>query len=88
MEAGSQNLTALVLCRWNQAHKSSGTNFQGLPSKIDTLKEEMDEAGNKVEQCKVREHVFASVFWFLQLVDERSYVATCLIFYIISIKIL
>ncbi|XP_021093004.1 rho GTPase-activating protein 17 isoform X2 [Heterocephalus glaber] len=41
-----------VRARWNQAHKSSGTNFQGLPSKVDTLKEEMDEAGNKVEQCK------------------------------------
>ncbi|XP_027715566.1 rho GTPase-activating protein 17 isoform X1 [Vombatus ursinus] len=41
-----------VRARWNQAHKSSGTNFQGLPSKIDSLKEEMDEAGNKVEQCK------------------------------------
>ncbi|KAF6272288.1 Rho GTPase activating protein 17 [Rhinolophus ferrumequinum] len=41
-----------VRARWNQAHKSSGTNFQGLPSKIDTLKEEMDEAANKVEQCK------------------------------------
>ncbi|XP_057604341.1 rho GTPase-activating protein 17 isoform X6 [Hippopotamus amphibius kiboko] len=41
-----------VRARWNQAHKSSGTNFQGLPSKIDTIKEEMDEAGNKVEQCK------------------------------------
>uniref|UniRef100_A0A8C6G219 Rho GTPase-activating protein 17 n=1 Tax=Moschus moschiferus TaxID=68415 RepID=A0A8C6G219_MOSMO len=53
-----KQLTKLVLdwdsvrARWNQAHKSSGTNFQGLPSKIDTLKEEMDEAGNKVEQCK------------------------------------
>ncbi|XP_034509325.1 rho GTPase-activating protein 17-like [Ailuropoda melanoleuca] len=42
-----------VRARWNQAHKSSGTNFQGLPSKIGTLKEEMDEAGNKVELCKV-----------------------------------
>ncbi|KAM4828984.1 rho GTPase-activating protein 17 isoform 2-T2 [Thomomys bottae] len=41
-----------VRARWNQAHKSSGANFQGLPSKIDTLKEEMDEAGNKVEVCK------------------------------------
>ncbi|XP_048351538.1 rho GTPase-activating protein 17 isoform X2 [Sphaerodactylus townsendi] len=38
--------------RWNQAHKTSAVNFQGLPSKIDSLKEEMDEAGNKVEQCK------------------------------------
>ncbi|KAH0631729.1 hypothetical protein JD844_019481 [Phrynosoma platyrhinos] len=40
------------LAKWNQAHKTSATNFQGLPSKIDSLKEEMDEAGNKVEQCK------------------------------------
>uniref|UniRef100_A0A8D0H368 Rho GTPase-activating protein 17 n=1 Tax=Sphenodon punctatus TaxID=8508 RepID=A0A8D0H368_SPHPU len=38
--------------RWNQAHKTSGIASQGLPSKIDSLKEEMDEAGNKVEQCK------------------------------------
>ncbi|XP_065588801.1 rho GTPase-activating protein 17 isoform X4 [Cyrtonyx montezumae] len=38
--------------RYNQAHKTSGTNFQMHPSKIDSLKEEMDEAGNKVEQCK------------------------------------
>nr|XP_033818878.1 rho GTPase-activating protein 17 isoform X3 [Geotrypetes seraphini] len=38
--------------RWNQAQKSIGTNFQVHPSKIDSLKEEMDEAGNKVEQCK------------------------------------
>lgn len=40
--------------RYNQAHKTSGTNFQVHPSKIESLKEEMDEAGNKVEQCKVR----------------------------------
>ncbi|XP_019397390.1 PREDICTED: rho GTPase-activating protein 17 isoform X5 [Crocodylus porosus] len=38
--------------RYNQVHKTSGTNFQVHPSKIDSLKEEMDEAGNKVEQCK------------------------------------
>ncbi|XP_075421789.1 rho GTPase-activating protein 17 isoform X2 [Ascaphus truei] len=38
--------------RWNQAQKSSGANFQVQPGKIDYLKEEMDEAGNKVEQCK------------------------------------
>lgn len=49
----SQMPVAPMFYRWNQAHKSSGTNFQGLPSKIDTLKEEMDDAGNKVEQCKV-----------------------------------
>uniref|UniRef100_A0A8C8S1U9 Rho GTPase-activating protein 17 n=1 Tax=Pelusios castaneus TaxID=367368 RepID=A0A8C8S1U9_9SAUR len=38
--------------RYSQAYKTSGTNFQMHPSKIDSLKEEMDEAGNKVEQCK------------------------------------
>ncbi|XP_063270925.1 LOW QUALITY PROTEIN: rho GTPase-activating protein 17 [Prinia subflava] len=38
--------------RYNQAHKTSGTNFQVHPSKVESLKEEMDEAGNKVEQCK------------------------------------
>lgn len=30
------------------------------PSKIDSLKEEMDEAGNKVEQCKVGQDEFLS----------------------------
>lgn len=44
----------LLFPRYNQAHKTSGTNFQVHPSKIESLKEEMDEAGNKVEQCKVR----------------------------------
>lgn len=44
----------LFFPRYNQAHKTSGTNFQVHPSKIESLKEEMDEAGNKVEQCKVR----------------------------------
>lgn len=44
----------LFFARYNQAHKTSGTNFQVHPSKIESLKEEMDEAGNKVEQCKVR----------------------------------
>lgn len=80
-----------VLCRWNQAHKSSATNFQGLPSKIDTLKEEMDEAGNKVEQCKVgefpNEYVLKSIFWFFQVMDERSNIANYLMFYIIPIRI-
>ncbi|KAM9305458.1 rho GTPase-activating protein 17 [Gastrophryne carolinensis] len=38
--------------RYNQAQKSSATNFQMQPGKMDSLKEEMDEAGNKVEQCK------------------------------------
>lgn len=79
-----------VLCRWNQAHKSSATNFQGLPSKIDTLKEEMDEAGNKVEQCKVgafpNTYALALIFWFLQMMDERSTIAIYLMFYIIPIR--
>ncbi|KAM3859740.1 rho GTPase-activating protein 17a [Diretmus argenteus] len=40
--------------RWLQATKSiiSGTNTQALTAKADLLKEEMDEAMNKVEQCK------------------------------------
>ncbi|KAM4698419.1 rho GTPase-activating protein 17 [Rhinophrynus dorsalis] len=38
--------------RYNQAQKSSGANFQMQPGKMDSLKEEMDEAANKVEQCK------------------------------------
>ncbi|XP_041938040.1 rho GTPase-activating protein 17a isoform X1 [Alosa sapidissima] len=40
--------------RWLQATKSiiSGTNTQALTAKADSLKEEVDEAMNKVEQCK------------------------------------
>ncbi|XP_078096414.1 rho GTPase-activating protein 17a isoform X12 [Mustelus asterias] len=40
--------------RYNQAHKAafSGTNFPAVAAKVDSLREEMDEAGNKVELCK------------------------------------
>ncbi|XP_035258592.1 rho GTPase-activating protein 17a isoform X3 [Anguilla anguilla] len=40
--------------RWLQATKSviSGTNTQALTAKVDSLKEEVDEAMNKVELCK------------------------------------
>uniref|UniRef100_A0A8C9VVJ4 Rho GTPase activating protein 17a n=1 Tax=Scleropages formosus TaxID=113540 RepID=A0A8C9VVJ4_SCLFO len=40
--------------RWLQATKSiiSGTNTQALTAKADSLKEEVDEALNKVELCK------------------------------------
>ncbi|XP_047015387.1 rho GTPase-activating protein 17a isoform X4 [Ictalurus punctatus] len=40
--------------RWLQATKSiiSGTNTQALSAKADSLKEEMDEAMNKMELCK------------------------------------
>ncbi|XP_067912096.1 rho GTPase-activating protein 17-like isoform X1 [Heterodontus francisci] len=40
--------------RYNQAHKAafSGANFQAVAAKVDSLREEMDEAGNKVELCK------------------------------------
>lgn len=52
----------LTLCvwstpsRWLQATKSiiSGTNTQALTAKADLLKEEVDEAMNKMELCKVR----------------------------------
>ncbi|XP_016078179.1 PREDICTED: rho GTPase-activating protein 17 isoform X3 [Miniopterus natalensis] len=59
-----------VRARWNQAHKSSGTNFQGLPSKIDTLKEEMDEAGGRVEQC--RDQLAADMYSFMAKEGEYS----------------
>uniref|UniRef100_A0A8C1XXC7 Rho GTPase activating protein 17a n=1 Tax=Cyprinus carpio TaxID=7962 RepID=A0A8C1XXC7_CYPCA len=41
--------------RWLQATKSiiSGTNTQSLTAKADSLKEEVDEAMNKMELCKV-----------------------------------
>ncbi|KAM5227982.1 rho GTPase-activating protein 17 isoform 2-T2 [Ctenodactylus gundi] len=66
-----------VRARWNQAHKYSGTNFQGLPSKIDTLKEEMDEAGNKVEQCK--DQLAADMYNFMAKEGEYSkfFVTVC-----------
>ncbi|MBN3280015.1 RHG17 protein, partial [Polyodon spathula] len=40
--------------RWSQACKAIvlGTNFQALTAKAESLKEEMDETGNKVELCK------------------------------------
>lgn len=37
-------------CRWYQATKS---NNQAMAARIDSLKDEMDEALNKVEICKV-----------------------------------
>nr|XP_056722324.1 rho GTPase-activating protein 17 [Euleptes europaea] len=49
--------------RWNQAHKASAVNFQGPPSKMDSLKEEVDEAGNKVEQCK--DQLAADMYGFI-----------------------
>ena len=38
------------LCRWYQATKS---NNQAMAARVDSLKDEMDEALNKVEICKV-----------------------------------
>ncbi|XP_072415256.1 rho GTPase-activating protein 17a isoform X6 [Chiloscyllium punctatum] len=40
--------------RYNQANKAafSGGNFPAVAAKVDSLREEMDEAGNKVELCK------------------------------------
>lgn len=47
--------TSPLFTRWLQATKSiiSGTNTQALTAKADSLKEEVDEAMNKVEVCKV-----------------------------------
>ncbi|NXS54163.1 RHG17 protein, partial [Brachypteracias leptosomus] len=56
--------------RYNQAHKTSGTNFQVHPSKIESLKEEMDEAGNKVEQCK--DQLAADMYSFMSKEGEYA----------------
>lgn len=56
--------------RWHQANKSLGTNFQMHPSKIDILKEEMDEAENKVEQC--RDQLAADMYNFVSKEGEHG----------------
>ncbi|NXR68747.1 RHG17 protein, partial [Rhadina sibilatrix] len=56
--------------RYNQAHKTSGTNFQVHPSKVESLKEEMDEAGNKVEQCK--DQLAADMYSFVSKEGEYA----------------
>lgn len=43
-------LNNVSVCRWYQATKS---NNQAMAAKVDSLKDEMDEALNKVEICKV-----------------------------------
>uniref|UniRef100_A0A8D2PAV0 Rho GTPase activating protein 17 n=1 Tax=Zosterops lateralis melanops TaxID=1220523 RepID=A0A8D2PAV0_ZOSLA len=60
----------LLFPRYNQAHKTSGTNFQVHPSKIESLKEEMDEAGNKVEQCK--DQLAADMYSFVSKEGEYA----------------
>lgn len=49
-------MTALPsLCRWQQSAKSSGlaSNLQPSGAKADALREEMEEAANRVEICRV-----------------------------------
>ena len=49
-------MTALpALCRWQQSAKSSGlaSNLQPSGAKADALREEMEEAANRVEICRV-----------------------------------
>lgn len=45
-----KSLKDFLACRWYQATKS---NNQAMAAKADSLKDEMDEALNKVEICKV-----------------------------------
>ncbi|GCB69597.1 hypothetical protein scyTo_0008413 [Scyliorhinus torazame] len=54
MQEGITSLGDDSLIVYNQAHKAafSGANFPAVAAKIDSLREEMDEAGNKVELCK------------------------------------
>ncbi|KAM4631537.1 rho GTPase-activating protein 17 isoform 1-T2 [Discoglossus pictus] len=63
--------------RWMQAHKSSSTNFQMQPGKIDSLKEEADEALNRVEQC--RDQLAADMYNFVSKeADYGQYFVTLL----------
>uniref|UniRef100_A0A8C5QXG8 Rho GTPase-activating protein 17 n=1 Tax=Leptobrachium leishanense TaxID=445787 RepID=A0A8C5QXG8_9ANUR len=54
--------------RYNQAQKSSGANSQFVPGKMDSLKEEVDEAANKVEQC--RDQLAADLYSFVSKEGE------------------
>ncbi|XP_044158847.1 rho GTPase-activating protein 17 isoform X2 [Bufo gargarizans] len=54
--------------RYNQAVKSSSANFQMQPGKLDSLREEMEEAENKVEQCK--DQLAADMYNFLSKEGE------------------
>lgn len=44
------HLVSFFFCRWYQATKSTN---QAMAAKVDSLKDEMEEALNKVEACKV-----------------------------------
>lgn len=68
--------TCLSQLRWLQATKSifSGTNTQALTAKADLLKEEMDEAMNKMELCKVKwnaAHLYMKTFSWLWFGSRR-----------------
>ncbi|XP_069785077.1 rho GTPase-activating protein 17a isoform X5 [Narcine bancroftii] len=58
--------------RYNQAHKASfsGANFQAVAAKVDSLREEMDEAGNKVELCK--DQLAADMYNFISKEGEYA----------------
>ncbi|KAL4624540.1 rho GTPase-activating protein 17-like [Arapaima gigas] len=65
--------------RWLQATKSiiSGTNTQALTAKADSLKEEVDEALNKVELCK--DQLAADLYsFFSREGDHACYYVTLL----------
>ncbi|XP_053716511.1 rho GTPase-activating protein 17a isoform X1 [Synchiropus splendidus] len=59
--------------RWLQATKSiiSGTNTQALTAKADLLKEEVDEAMNKVELCK--DQLAADMYSFFSKEGDYAY---------------
>ncbi|XP_059835871.1 rho GTPase-activating protein 17a isoform X6 [Hypanus sabinus] len=65
--------------RYNQAQKTafSGANFQAVAAKVDSLREEMDEAGNKVELCK--DQLAADMYNFISKEgDYARYLVTLL----------
>lgn len=53
------DVVSLFFCRWYQATKSTN---QAMAAKVDSLKDEMDEALNKVEACKVGVAFIQEVF--------------------------
>lgn len=57
-------LFLLFSIRWQQTSKSSGlsSSLQPAGAKADALREEMEEAANRVEICRVSPHLFAPLY--------------------------
>lgn len=58
------SFSSLFSIRWQQTSKSSGlsSSLQPAGAKADALREEMEEAANRVEICRVSPHLFAPLY--------------------------